>query len=201
MEERMKGKRSKYSSKQKEVIKERLSPAKVRTYNLQVEEVSEMPFSKILLPEKGFEPLYSNISRGGESFHLPANNDAPYFFSLSKADAIMILPECETDVEARLIMEDVLEIRFIFLQRDGSIYLSIPFIFFLKSEEIGGLVHRWELRNLLDFSAFDINLIAFFDDKLLHYVGNAPVRFYEYKKEQIYDALSKYLGIFHFSSE
>lgn len=201
MEERMKGKRSKYSSKQKETIKERLSPTEVHTYNLRVEEVFEMPLGKVLLPEKGFEPLYANITKGGESFHMLANNASPYFFSLCQADDIRMLPECETDVEAEFIMDDALEIRFIFIQRDGSIYLSIPFIFFLKSDDIGGLIHRWELRSLLNYLAFDINLIAFFEDRQLHYVGNAPVRLYEYKKEQIYDVLSKYLGIFAFMSE
>lgn len=100
----MKGKRSKYSSKQKEAIKEGLSPAAVHTYNLPAEELFEMPFGKVLLPEKGFEPLYANISKGGESFHMLADNATPYFFSLCRADDIGILPECETDVEAKWII-------------------------------------------------------------------------------------------------
>jgi hypothetical protein len=200
MEEIMKGKRSKYSRKQREFIVEKLSPAVVHSYNLPTEELSDMPFGKVLLPERGFEPLYTNINEGGESFHMLDDSGMPNFFSLCQVDDIGILPECETDVEVKWIMQDVLEIRFIFLLRDGGMYVGIPFIFFLKSDEVGGLIHRWELRSLLNYVAFDINLVAFFDDRLIHYVGNAPVRFYEYKKETIYDAIVEYLGISHFTS-
>ena len=68
-------------------------------------------------------------------------------------------------------------------------------MFYLKNDDLGGLIHRWELRNLLNYLAFEIMLIAQGGDGLLHYVGSGPVRFYEYKKEVIYDLLSKYLGI------
>jgi hypothetical protein len=57
------------------------------------------------------------------------------------------------------------------------------------------MTHRWELRNLLWYLACEIKLIRSQDDGLLHYVGSAPVRFYEYKKEIIYDLLASYLGV------
>ena len=195
MEEKMKGRRSKYSSKQKEVIKAALATTHVQNYRLSVEELLQIPIGKVLQPDAGFEPLYTNISKGGESYHMLANNGMPYFFFLCQPDDPKILPDCETDVEAKWIADDLLEIRFAFFKESGDRYLGIPFMFFLKNDNLGGMTHRWELRNLLNYLAFEIMLVVPYKDGLLRYVGSGPVRFYEYKKEVIYDLLSRYLGI------
>ena len=116
----MKGRRSKYSSKQKEAIKASLATTHVDNYNLSVEEVFQIPIGKKLLPDAGFEPLYTNMSNGGESFHMLANNGMPYFFFLCQPDDPRILPDCETGVEAKWIMEDLLEIRFAFSESPST---------------------------------------------------------------------------------
>jgi hypothetical protein len=39
-----------------------------------------MPLGKALFPEKGFEPLYTNLSKAGDSYHMLAGNSLPYLF-------------------------------------------------------------------------------------------------------------------------
>lgn len=162
-----------------------------------VEEVFEIPPGKALYPESGFEPLYVNFfDNNGESHHLLASNGMPYFFFRCKLEDIEVLPKCETSTNIEWLSDNVLQIWFRFYLPDGKYYLGIPFIFYLGKDEIGGMMHRWEIKWLLQFLALDIYLIYPNEDStLLHYIGSAPVRFYEYKKEIIYDALVEYLGI------
>jgi len=194
-----KGKRSKYSMKQKKYILDSLTETEFKNINLSVEDVLEIPYGIPLYPDVGFDPLYrSFLENDGSSYHMPAINGMTYLFAICELMDIFVLPNCDTKTEIEWIAKDVLEIRFRFYTSDGSYYLGLPFIFSLGGEggDVGVIMHRSELKWLLQYTSFGIYLVyPNKDATMLHYLGTAPVKFNEYKKEIIFDALVEFLGI------
>jgi len=189
--------RSKYSWDQKKYIGDQLSSTETTNINLSEKELNGLIPGEPLFPENGFEGLYRNyFDGGGESYHTLADNGLSYFFFVCNLQDLGILPGCHFNTETEWLSSDVLKIWFRFYLPNGEHYLGIPFIYYLKEANIGSMMHKWELRRLLDYSGFGIYLIyPNRDSTLLHFLSSVPLDFKESKKEPIYDAIVELLGI------